>query len=142
MWRKIFLLGIAVSILAQCGSSMERITIKIKETGFSVEVARTDQEKALGLMNRKSIGAREGMLFVFEQEDHLSFWMKTTSIPLSIGFLSREGKIMEIRDMEPFSLKTIRSRNSCLYALELPHGAFDEIGAAEGDMVELPAGFK
>ncbi len=142
MWRKILLLCFAVSILARCGSSTERIAIRIKGTGFSVEVARTDQEKALGLMNRKSLGAREGMLFVFEQDDHLSFWMKNTSIPLSIGFLSREGKILEIRDMEPFSLKAIRSRNSCPYALELPRGAFGEIGAAEGDRVDLPAGFK
>jgi uncharacterized membrane protein (UPF0127 family) len=142
MSNRILLLALAVSVFSQCGKAEERITLRIKGVDFSVEVARTEEEKARGLMNRRSLGARQGMLFIFEKDDHLSFWMKNTSIPLSIGFLSPDGRILEIVDMVPFSLKTIRSRNSCRYALELPRGAFDEVGAAEGDGVELPAGFK
>jgi uncharacterized membrane protein (UPF0127 family) len=121
---------------------MERITIAIKGVKFSVEVARTDQERAKGLMNRSSLDAGQGMLFVFQTDEHLTFWMKDTRIPLSIGFMSTEGKIQEIQDMEPYSLKTIKSKNSCRYALELTRGAFQDIGAAEGDKIELPAGFR
>jgi uncharacterized protein len=128
--------------LMSCGPSPERITIRIRGVDFSVEVARTEQEKARGLMKRNSLDRRQGMIFVFEQDDHLSFWMKDTSIPLSIGFISQDGRITEIRDMDPFSLKTIKSRYSCRYALELAKGAFQDAGAAEGDTIELPAGFK
>jgi uncharacterized membrane protein (UPF0127 family) len=64
-----------------------------------------------------------------------------TPIPLSIAFLSSEGRILQIEDMVPLSEKAVRSRLSARYALELPRGAFDEVGAAEGGMVGLPAGF-
>ena len=110
--------------------------------GVHVEVARTDAQRERGLMKRRSLGSREGMLFVFEADQRLVFWMKDTLVPLSIAFLSSEGRILQIEDMEPLSEKAIRSRLSARYALELPQGAFDEVGAAEGDTVGLPAGFR
>jgi hypothetical protein len=61
---------------------------------------------------------------------------------LSIAFLSSEGRILQIEDMEPLSQKAIRSRLSARYALELPRGAFREVGAAEGDTVVLPEGLR
>ena len=82
------------------------------------------------------------MLFVFPADQHLAFWMKDTTVPLSIAFLSSEGRILQIEDMEPFSLKSIRSRLSARYALELPQGAFAEAGASEGDTVTLPEGLR
>ena len=93
-------------------------------------------------MHRKSLGAREGMLFVFDRDDHLAFWMKNTSIPLSIAFLSPEGRILEIVDMEPFSERTIRSRLSSRFAVEVNRGKFSEAGVKEGDAVILPPGFQ
>jgi uncharacterized membrane protein (UPF0127 family) len=78
------------------------------------------------------------MLFVFQSDEHLTFWMKDTPLPLSIAFLSAEGRILEIQDMEPFSEKTIRSRFSARFALEVARGVFEEIGAREGDTVALP----
>ena len=142
MWNRMLLALMGAVILTGCGPSRERITVGIRGVDFSVEVARTEEEKARGLMKRPSLDRRQGMLFVFAQDNHLTFWMKDTSIPLSIAFISREGRITEIRDMDPFSLKQIQSRYSCRYALELNKGAFQEVGAAEGDVIELPAGFK
>jgi len=93
-------------------------------------------------MGRSALGPREGMLFVFDRDQHLDFWMKDTRIPLSIAFLSAEGKILEIVDMAPFSQKVVRSRFSGRYALELRQGRFREIGAREGSLVLFPAGFR
>jgi hypothetical protein len=92
-------------------------------------------------MGRKDLGPRDGMIFVFDRDDHLSFWMKDTPTPLSIAFLSKEGKVLEIDDMRPFSESIVRSRFSARYALEMRQGAFTEIGVKEGDTVRLPAGF-
>jgi uncharacterized membrane protein (UPF0127 family) len=121
-----------------CGSPMEKASISVAGKAFTVEVARTDAERQQGLMGRKSLGPTEGMLFVFDRDQRLDFWMKNTRVPLSIAFLSSEGKILELVDMQPLSEKIIRSRLSCRYALELPQGTFQAIGAGVGTAVMLP----
>jgi uncharacterized protein len=125
-----------------CSRAMERITLTVDGQSFSVEVARTEAERRQGLMGRSSLGAREGMLFVFDRDEHLEFWMKDTRVPLSIAFLSAEGKILEVVDMQPLSRKAVRSRFSCRYALELNQGAFARLGALEGSLVVFPPGFR
>lgn len=127
--------------LAACSRGMEKITVTVGGQEFRVDVARTDAERQKGLMGRESMRPREGMLFVFEKDEHLEFWMKDTRIPLSIAFLSSSGKILEIVDMQPFSRKTVRSRLSSRYALELNQGAFAGVGAGEGSTVVFPPGF-
>ncbi len=128
--------------LAGCASGLPKIDLSINGVNLRIEVARTDKEREQGLMFRKSLGPREGMLFVFDVEQHLEFWMKNTPLPLSVAFLSTEGKILQIDDMQPFSLETIRSRLSARYALEMNQGAFQQIGARVGDMVVFPQDFR
>jgi uncharacterized membrane protein (UPF0127 family) len=129
-------------VMGGCAARLERVRVTVGSAVFTVEVARTERERELGLMHRRSLGSREGMLFVFDADQHLVFWMKDTRVPLSIAFLSSEGRILQIEDMEPLSLRPIRSRMSARYALELPRGAFAEVGAAEGDAVTLPPGLR
>lgn len=135
--------GLAVLLAAAgCATRQERVPVTVGSDVFTVEVARTTEQRARGLMHRRSLGEREGMLFVFDADQHLTFWMKDTLVPLTIAFLSSEGRIVQIEDLEPLSQKTIRSRQSARYALELPRGAFAEAGAAEGDVVVLPEGLR
>jgi uncharacterized membrane protein (UPF0127 family) len=130
---------VALSVLfVSCSAGLPRVKVTIKGVEFTIEVARTPQEQERGLMYRKTVGPREGMIFVYDRDQHLAFWMKNTSVTLSIAFLSSDGRILQIEDMTPFSLDTIRSRLSCRYALELAKGAFDDVGAVPGDMVVLP----
>ena len=139
------LLLVAALSLACCSARterMERVQVTVGSTVFTVEVARTDAQRERGLMQRRSLGSREGMLFIFDADEHLTFWMKDTLVPLSIAFLSSEGRILQIEDMVPLSEKAIRSRLSARYALELPKGAYQEAGAAEGDVVRLPQGYR
>jgi uncharacterized membrane protein (UPF0127 family) len=102
-----------------------------------VEVARTKKQRTTGLMNRDELGRNEGMLFIFETEKYLSFWMKDTSIPLSIAFLDKNGVVTDIYDMEPYSLTTVRSSEKCSYAIEVNRGFFYESGLEVGDTIDL-----
>ena len=120
---------------------MENIEIEISGHTLNVEIARTDEEHRVGLMNRKSLAENRGMLFVYDRDQRLSFWMKDTLIPLSIAFISSEGIIKEIQNMSPRSLRSIRSQQSVRYALEVNQGFFDELGVASGDQVIFPQGF-
>jgi uncharacterized membrane protein (UPF0127 family) len=104
---------------------------------LEAEIARTDTERAQGLMYRKSLEDGKGMLFIFEKDEILSFWMKNTLIPLSIAFIASDGRILEIRHMEPESLISVRSSRSARYALEVPRGWFDRVGIKPGDRLRL-----
>ena len=128
--------------LTGCAQGLERMPIVIGGEGFSVEVARTEEQKRTGLMHRKSLGPREGMIFVYDRDQQMAFWMKNTSIPLTLVFLSREGVILQIEDLKPHSLKTVVSERAARYALELPQGVLAELGVRAGDTIEVPPGLK
>ena len=100
------------------------------------EVAEKEEDRNYGFMNRKNIPDGTGMLFVFEQEQILSFWMKNTPHPLSIAYIDTRGKIRNIYDMTPFSLTPIKSTSSVRYALEVPQGWFRENNIQVGDTVK------
>lgn len=102
------------------------------------EIARTQQERNKGFMERKNIPDGTGMLFIFERDQILSFWMKNTPHPLSIAYLDKSGTIRDIFDMTPFSLDSINSTVSVRYALEVPQGWFTKNNIKQGDKVLLP----
>jgi uncharacterized membrane protein (UPF0127 family) len=101
------------------------------------EVAKTDEERAQGLMYRKELAAGEAMLFVFDRDQIMSFWMKNTYIPLSIAYISSEGIILEIHDMTPHSEAPVTSSRSARYALEVPQGWFEMVGVQIGDRINV-----
>lgn len=106
------------------------------------EMAVKPEERNYGFMNRKHIPAGTGMLFVFEEEQQLSFWMKNTPHPLSIAYIDKNGKIRDIFDMEPYSLSPILSTRSVMYALEVPKGWYADNGIKVGDLVEIPRNYR
>ena len=103
-----------------------------------VEIADTDAERQTGLSGRTTLAEDAGMLFVFDQEQPLSFWMKDTLIPLSIAYISADGRIVDIQDMQPLDETPHPSAEPAQYALEVNQGFFTERGVAVGDTVELP----
>jgi uncharacterized protein len=135
----IFLIFFAAMAASSQEPHRNFIDLRIKGKKIRVEVVRTEQEKAKGLMFREKLGKDEGMIFVYGREEHLSFWMKNTRIPLSIAFLDKTGKIVDIQDMVPFSLQTHVSALPARYALEVNQGWFKENGISVGDGIKLPA---
>ena len=80
------------------------------------------------------------MLFVYPDEQDLSFWMKNTLIPLSIAYIDAQGRIVDIQDMKPLDddPPNYVSAEPAKYALEVNQGFFDEHGVKVGDRAELP----
>lgn len=103
-----------------------------------VEIADTPEERQTGLMGRTALAEDAGMLFVFDEEQPLSFWMRDTLIPLSIAYINAEGRIVDIQDMQPLDETPHPSAEPALYALEVNQGFFLERGVMVGDTVELP----
>jgi len=126
------------ALLAGCTKGPPTIPVQIGGVEFRIEVARSEQEKERGLMHRRTLGERRGMIFVYEADEHLSFWMKNTTLPLDLAFLSRDGQILQVEALKPLSLKPVSSARAARYALELPAGSLARLGVGPGDRVVLP----
>ena len=123
-------------------SPMEVQTLTLKRadgTTVSVraEMARSAAEQSRGFMKRENIPDGTGMLFVFDRDEKLTFWMKDTPHSLSIAYIDSSGRIRDTYDMTPFSLAPVESSVSVRYALEVPQGWFDRVNIKVGDTLAL-----
>jgi uncharacterized membrane protein (UPF0127 family) len=99
------------------------------------EVADDDGERQIGLMHRPSMGASDGMVFVFEQPGVQCFWMRNTLIPLSAAFIDDSGTIVNIEDMKPQSDDSHCSKKPVRFVLEMNKGWFDKRGLKAGSVI-------
>lgn len=103
------------------------------ELRFFVEVARTPQERARGLMFRESLAADAGMIFLFDEDEDHSFWMKNTKIPLDMIFIDSTGLIVGVvENAEPFTLSSRSVGQPSRYVLEVAGGTCRREGIAVG----------
>jgi len=100
------------------------------------EIAATPENRNRGLMFRESLPPDHGMLFVFEQETTQCFWMKNTPLPLTIAFIDAQGRIINMRDMQPYSEANHCPAGPMRYALEMPQGWFLQYGIKAGEQVK------
>ena len=107
-----------------------------KETLY-VEISYKEEEREVGLMFREKLDENRGMLFIFENERLLLFWMRNTKVPLSIAFINSKEIIVDIQDMEPMTETAHRSRFPAIYALEVNQGWFKKHNVEIGDNVSL-----
>jgi len=106
---------------------------------FTVEVADEFEEMRIGLMNRRSLRADAGMLFLYGRPRGAAMWMKNTYIPLDILFIQSDGRIANIAvNTTPLSLETIPARGRVAAALELAGGTTVALGIKAGDKVLHP----
>ena len=103
---------------------------------FTVEIARTQEEQATGLMNRSQLAPDRGMIFPFDPPRDASFWMKNTLIPLDMIFVRTDGSIANIAaNTVPLSLEPVPSEGPVGAVLELAGGRAAELGIKPGDKV-------
>ena len=106
---------------------LKTIQMNLGGVTVEIEVAVTPREQMQGLMYRESMPENHGMLFVYNEPDYMSFWMKNTKIPLSIAYIREDGIIGNILDMKPYTglfdpTEHYPSKYESLYALEMNQG--------------------
>jgi uncharacterized membrane protein (UPF0127 family) len=106
---------------------------------FTVEMAKTDEERQKGLMFRKELPEGRGMLFDFKPDQPVSMWMRNTYIPLDMLFINGDGTIRRIAENTvPLSEKTISSGGPVRGVLEVIGGTAKKLGIKAGDKVAHP----
>ena len=124
-----------------CAQELEKLEFATRSGvhAFSVEVMRTPDQQARGLMFRRYMPDDRGMLFTFGRDEPVFMWMKNTYIPLDMVFIDRKGVVASIAaDTEPFSERTIASGPPVWGVVELNAGAAARMGLAVGDKVRHP----
>ena len=143
-WRSapIVLLALLALFLVSCGGDDggERLTLvgrDGREARLSIEIADDPEERQRGLSGRTTLPQDSGMLFVIEGRGS-GFWMKDTSIPLSVAFIDSCGEIVAIEHMEPHTLQIHNSPKPYSFGLEVNRGWFEANSIGVGDKVLLP----
>ena len=142
--RKFFLFILFVVFISGCTNNFKQVCFKDK--CFQVELAKTQQEKEIGLMNRSSLEKNKGMLFIFEEEGIYQFWMKNTLIPLDMIWIDSENKIVFIKE----NVQGCKINNNCetftpnkkaKYVLEVNSGIVKEFNISSGDIIKFNSKF-
>ena len=131
-----------VSDTANHKVKFKKTVIKIKNIKVDVELAETEEQLEYGLMFRDHLSTNQGMLFIFDQERPLSFWMKNTIIDLSIAYFDKNKKIVDIQEMKATSsldlqIPSYPSKSPALYALEMNARWFEKNHIKVGDTFEF-----
>lgn len=121
-------------------AGLEQVTLCIgsasKVHSYTVEIARTSQQQAQGLMYRETLADDAGMIFPFVQPRPASFWMQNTIVSLDLVFVKKDGTIESIAENAvPYSTDPILSKGPVAAVLELRGGLTRELGIKAGDKV-------
>ncbi len=139
----------AFALLTACGNNDakssaprtvdDRFPIRIGDRTVQMQVAVLPAETQKGLMHRKAMGPDEGMIFIFDRLQQMSFWMRNTEIPLDIGYLDADGVLREIYPMYPHDERPVASRGRMQFALEMNQGWYRAAGVKPGAKLDLAA---
>ena len=118
-----------ISFVTPDGSKIEDIL---------VEIAKTDPERSKGLMYKRELREKVGMIFIMPDEALQQFWMKNTYIPLDMLFISKDGTVNTIlKNVPPLTLNPRRSKEPSKFVLELIGGSSEKLGIVEGSKLQV-----
>lgn len=123
--------------------ALAAIVVHAPKADLSLEVARTAAQREYGLMNRTSIAAHTGMLFVFDSDGPIAFWMKNTRVPLDMVFISADGTVRRIFANVPVVDPNLRDdaipreSSTAKYVIELRAGEAAPDGIVPGIRLDL-----
>lgn len=144
MKHLLYLALLLVALVAGCDSpsaqqplpgQAKTIAVQLNGHRFLLEVADTVASRQRGLMFRRTVPQDGGMLFIFDQSDVLTFWMRNTYVPLDVLFLDDAHKILSIKQMQPLDETIVSSELPARYAIELNQGTAASLNLKIGDMI-------
>ena len=142
--RKLAMAGVCATLgLSACVARASGPYVELDGHRFQIEIAADEASRERGLMFRESMPSDHGMLFVFDDAQVRTFWMKNTHIPLDILYFDQNYKLVSVQRRVP---PCLNSGNNCpgypsegeaRYALELNAGMADKFGVKAGDVLAV-----
>jgi uncharacterized membrane protein (UPF0127 family) len=122
--------------------ALPAITVRAPKAALHLQVARTEEQRERGLMSVRALPLHTGMLFIFDRDAPVAFWMKDTLIPLDMIFLSPDGTVRKIFVRVPVVSAQLPDdripleQGSAKYVIELPAGEAQADGLRDGVRVQ------
>jgi uncharacterized protein len=132
-----------VAVAALLAAALPTVTVHAPRATLTLEVARTEMQREQGLMNRKTVAPQSGMIFVFDRDDFVEFWMKDTLVPLDMIFVAADGTVRRVFANVPVVSPTLadasipREGAKAKYVIELHAGEAAQDGIATGVKLDL-----
>ncbi len=129
--------------LALLVATLPTVTVHAPSATLHLEVARTVDQREYGLMNRTSVPQHTGMVFVFEQDAPIAFWMKSTLVPLDMIFVAADGTVRLVdADVPVLAKNTPDSKipleqGTAKYVIELAAGEAAKDGISAGVKLDV-----
>lgn len=136
----LFIIILIIFIFNPLKLSTKFTKVKIGNMTVNAEIADIPYKKMRGLMGRKNLDEREGMLFPFDEEGYHGFWMMNMSIPIDILWIGKDKKVFDIvKDAQPcgFSCKSYQPKEKAMYVLEVKANFTERHGIKIGSTVEF-----
>ncbi|HVN69637.1 MAG TPA: DUF192 domain-containing protein [Candidatus Binatia bacterium] len=130
--------------LAALLAALQTVVVHAPKADLTLEVARTEAQREHGLMNRTSVPPHTGMIFVFDSDDEISFWMKNTLVSLDMIFVAADGTVRKVFARVPVVAPALPDDRIPLesaqgeYVIELHAGEAAADGIAPGIKLALP----
>lgn len=124
-------------------AALTTFVVHAPKATLTLEVARTEPQREHGLMNRSSVAPHTGMIFVFERDEPVSFWMKDTLVPLDMVFIAANGTVRRVFVNVPVVSPALSDAQipevsaKAQYVIELPSGEAPRDGISEGVKLDL-----
>ena len=131
------LLNLSLILFSAISFAALEMSFEDKNAKLNLIISNTDAARRRGLMNQAHLEENTGMLFIWPSSKKQCMWMKNTSLPLSVAYLSSDGRILEIYDMVPFSEDSVCSMQNVRMALEVNQGWFASNKISVGDKINL-----
>ena len=139
IWAAALVCSGAVAAMAACAEDQVQVRGDWGSARFTVEIADTPEERALGLMHRETMSTRAGMLFIYPRQRPLSFWMQNTLIPLDIIYFDETGTwVSVVAEAQPLDETPRPSEGPAQYVLEINGGLAERFGMGPGTVLRHP----
>ena len=131
------LLSLSLILFSAISFAALEMSFEGKNAKLNLIISNTDASRRKGLMNQAFLEKNTGMLFIWPSSKKQCMWMKNTSLPLSVAYLSSDGRILEIYYMVTFSEDSICSMRNVRMAVEVNQGWFARNQITVGDKANL-----
>lgn len=131
------LLSLSLILYSAISVAALEMSFEGKIAKLNLIISNTDSLRRKGLMHQSILQNNTGMLFIWPSSKKQCMWMKNTSLPLSVAYLSSDGRILEIYDMVPFSEDSVCSMKNVRMAVEVNQGWFAKNKIFVGDKINL-----
>jgi uncharacterized membrane protein (UPF0127 family) len=130
-------------LAAVLASALATMVVHAPKADLTLEIARTEGQREQGLMNRHVVSPHTGMLFVFDRDEDVDFWMKDTLVPLDMIFIAADGTVRRVFSKVPVVAATLpdeqipREGAQAKYVIELAAGEASADGIVAGVKLDL-----